>query len=189
MAKVAPMLATVLGGPVAGGIAAVVASVFGTDHTPDAVLEAIKTDPDAAVKLAQIEANKALGLEEIISRVQIARLDAHARQQDAIGKTMQTEAHSEHWAQWSWRPFCGFSLGLLCLLTGVTVFAVYIGVIARGVPVDALQHVPGMLASMGVVIGALSAVVGVSAYQRGREKREKQMQGVPTLRDVIDTAN
>jgi len=56
VAKAAPMLGTVLGGPAGGAIGSIVASAFGVEDDPDAVAKAIEKDPQAAVKLRQIEA-------------------------------------------------------------------------------------------------------------------------------------
>jgi hypothetical protein len=184
-AKYAPVLGGVLGGPVGAAIGSVVASTLGVENTPDAVMAAIEKDPEAAVKLAQIEADKSLGLAEILAKTQIAKLEAHARSIEATNRTMESEAKSEHWAQWSWRPFNGFALGVLALLSGVTVLFAYLAVMLGKADVKMLEHIPGMLSAMGIIIGSLSAVVGVSAYQRGREKREKHIKGLPTLVDVI----
>lgn len=185
VAKHAPMLATVLGGPVAGAVASVVASALGVENTPDAVIEAVRTNPEAAVKLAEIEKDKSLGLQEIIARTQVARLEARTREVEAVNRQMEHESKSEHWAQWGWRPFNGFALGVLALLTGAVVLIAYTAVVFGKAEVKMLEHIPGMLSAMGIIIGSLSAVVGVSAYQRGREKREKHIKGLPTLVDVV----
>lgn len=54
--KVAPAAASAIGGPVAGVVTQAVATALGADHTPSAVAQALANDPDAAVKLAGIEA-------------------------------------------------------------------------------------------------------------------------------------
>ena len=55
VSKAAPLLGTVLGGPAGGAIGAIVASAFGVENTPDAISEAVKKDPKAALKLKEIE--------------------------------------------------------------------------------------------------------------------------------------
>lgn len=57
--KVAPAAASAIGGPIGGFVTAVVADKLGVEPTPAAVAHAIATDPDAAVKLAGIEAELA----------------------------------------------------------------------------------------------------------------------------------
>lgn len=54
--KVAPAAATAIGGPVAGVVTQAVANALGVEHAPSAVAQALANDPDAAVKLAGIEA-------------------------------------------------------------------------------------------------------------------------------------
>jgi len=51
----APILGTVLGGPAGGAIGSLVASVLGVSNEPDAVIEAIRMNPDVAVKLKELE--------------------------------------------------------------------------------------------------------------------------------------
>ena len=56
--KAAPVLGTVLGGPVGtivGSAGALVASALGCEAQPDAVSEAVKNDPEAMLKLKELE--------------------------------------------------------------------------------------------------------------------------------------
>jgi len=53
--RAAPALGPALGGPAGGVIGAMVASAVGVENDPAAIEEAIKKDPDAAIKLKQIE--------------------------------------------------------------------------------------------------------------------------------------
>lgn len=65
VAKFAPLLGGVVGGPVGGAIGSVVASVFGVDNEPDKIAAAIKADPEAAIKLRQIELDHKADLERL----------------------------------------------------------------------------------------------------------------------------
>lgn len=53
--NVAPLVGTALGGPAGAAIGSMVSNALGVDNTPDAVAEAIKSDPQAAIKLRQFE--------------------------------------------------------------------------------------------------------------------------------------
>jgi uncharacterized membrane protein YeaQ/YmgE (transglycosylase-associated protein family) len=53
--KSAPLLGTVLGGPAGAAIGSLVAAALGTGGTPDDVSAAIAADPQAALKLREIE--------------------------------------------------------------------------------------------------------------------------------------
>lgn len=55
--KMAPAAAKVLPGPLGGIASTVIAGALGVEKTPAAIAEAVRTDPDAALKLAAIEAD------------------------------------------------------------------------------------------------------------------------------------
>lgn len=60
VASIAPVLGTVLGGPVgliAGAAGSLIANVLGVESDPKAVQAAVAADPEAIVKLKQIEAD------------------------------------------------------------------------------------------------------------------------------------
>lgn len=53
--KVAPTLATTALGPAGGLVVKAIADKFGVEAVPEAVEQAIKDDPEAAIKLAEID--------------------------------------------------------------------------------------------------------------------------------------
>lgn len=55
VAKSAPALGVALGGPAGGAIGGLIAAAFGADSSPSAVAKAVANDPDAAVKLREVE--------------------------------------------------------------------------------------------------------------------------------------
>ena len=65
VAGYAPLLGGVVGGPAGGAIGSVIASVFGVENKPDLILSAINRDPDAAVKLKEIELDNKVELQRI----------------------------------------------------------------------------------------------------------------------------
>jgi len=84
--SVAPMAGSLLGGPAGSAVGSMVASALGVSNTPDAVANAIKTDPQAAIKIRQIEA-----------QLEQTRLEVR-------GQAIQAEATGESWLQRNWRP-------------------------------------------------------------------------------------
>lgn len=61
VAKGAPIIGAVLGGPVgaiAGAAGSLVASLFGCEDSPEAVEQAIKQNPEALIKLKELEAKQ-----------------------------------------------------------------------------------------------------------------------------------
>lgn len=86
ISKSAPLLATALLGPAAGSVVGMITSIFGGDiKDPQDILKRITTDPTAQIKLAEIEANNKIKLQELeIDRLQIEMDDiASARQREA----------------------------------------------------------------------------------------------------------
>ena len=81
--KIAPMLGAALGGPAGGAVGSMISAALGVDNTPDAVAEAVKTNPEAAVKLAEIQAN-----------LEIARLNADTAQHSETEQTARAEQQS-----------------------------------------------------------------------------------------------
>jgi len=65
IAGYAPLLGSVIGGPAGGAIGAIVASTFGVADKPEAILEAVKNDPEAAIKLRSIELDHKTDLERM----------------------------------------------------------------------------------------------------------------------------
>ena len=65
VAKAAPVLGGVLGGPVGSAVGAagsVLGSLFGVEGTPDAVMQALRKDPDALVKIKELEVQERASL-------------------------------------------------------------------------------------------------------------------------------
>lgn len=55
LGSVAPALAGVVAGPLGGSAVSAIAKAFGVEDTVEAVTKAVAADPDAALKLAQID--------------------------------------------------------------------------------------------------------------------------------------
>lgn len=78
--KAAPILGGILGGPAGAAVGSLVATALGTDATPDAVSTALLGDPDAAVKLKELEVNSKVQLQQLAVSAEQNRLQAAAAQ-------------------------------------------------------------------------------------------------------------
>lgn len=78
--KAAPILGGILGGPAGAAVGSLVATALGTDATPDAVSTALLGDPDAAVKLKELEVNSRVQLQQLAVSAEQNRLQAAAAQ-------------------------------------------------------------------------------------------------------------
>lgn len=65
IAGYAPLLGSVVGGPAGGAIGSVIASALGVDNEPGQIINAIQSDPEAAIKLRKIELDNKTELERL----------------------------------------------------------------------------------------------------------------------------
>jgi hypothetical protein len=159
VAKSAPMMGGILGGPVGAAVGAVgsmIASALGVQSTPDAVSQALTVNPDAAVKLAQIEKDRQVELQTLLVQAVANQLAADTATIQAVNATMQAETKSEHWASWLWRPYWGF--------VGATmIFGDYFVLPLLKIPV------PTVPSEVWLTIGA---VLGVASWWRGKAQAD-----------------
>ena len=105
IADASPLLGSLIGGPAGAAVGALIATKFGTANSPDAVLAAIKADPDAALKLRAIDSDERKHLLEMQLQTLIAEL---ADVQNA--RLM----HKDHWMP------AALTIGLMFLTTVIT---------------------------------------------------------------------
>jgi hypothetical protein len=162
VAAAAPLLGSLVGGPAGGAIGGLIASALGTDHSPDAVKQALAVNPEAAVKLRQIEAEQGVALQGLAVQQAANGLAADTARLQAVNATMQAEAGAEHWPTYTWRPFIGF-------VAGVMVFGVYF--------VLPLVHVavPPVPETVWLMLGG---ILGVASFFRGKMQADPD---VPTI--------
>lgn len=157
--KFAPLIGTVIGGPAGAAVGALVSATLGTDNDPDAVQQALVSNPDIALKLAQLEADQRVQLQTLIVTAEQNRLQAETTQLGSVNATMQVEAAAEHWPTYSWRPFIGFIFGTMAL--GVYFILPLLHINIPTVPTEAWM--------------AFGAILGVASWHRG------SMQANPTV--------
>ena len=119
VSKAAPMLGTLVGGPVggaAGTAVKLIADALGVEETPDAIEAEIRANPDALLKLKEIEASSKVELERLFLEQEIARLadvsDARSRQ---IEHEKTTGKRDVNLYVLAWTVVAGF-FGLMALL-------------------------------------------------------------------------
>ena len=90
----APIVGGLIGGPAGAGIGSAISGLLGVANKPDAVVEALKTDPDALVKIKQYEIDHKYDLQKVqleavkvdLADVQDAR-SRQSRHEEATGKS------------------------------------------------------------------------------------------------------
>ncbi len=168
--KFAPLVGTALAGPLGTGIGTIIAAEFGVDPVPDKVAQAIQADPQAALKLGEIESNNKLELQKALIAAQVAQMQEETKQQQAVNQTMQVEAQSQKWYVAGWRPYWGFVSGTAFLV--VCTFVCYLGY--RAVIVkdfSCLSVLPTLIGAFSALFAIPGAILGVTAWHRGKMQR------------------
>lgn len=151
IAKEAPLLGTLLGGPGGAALGAIVASALGTAAAPEDVVKELQGNPDAIVKVKAIEAEHVEKMQQLA--VDQAGLDLQA---------VQAEGKSDHWPTYSWRPFIGASFGL------------YI----NSLWLLPLFHVQPVTLSPDTVM-AIGAILGIASWFRGKMQADPAVASDP----------
>lgn len=145
--------------------------------TPDAAVEAIQQNPTLAYQMQQELDHHSEELAKIQQVTDLAEIKATSDNMQAVNTTMQTEAKSDHWPTYTWRPFVGFCYGLEALISAVVVLAAYVGVMFYKVDGKVLEYIPPMLGAMAGVMATQTAVLGIASYWRGKMQADPR---VPT---------
>ncbi len=156
---------TAIGAGVGAGIK-VVATALGVAPTQDAIAQAVATDPAAAEKLREFEIANATELQKLIITSETSVILS-------VNQTMQGEGKSEHWPQYSWRPFWGFSSGLAFL-----VVCILVCVLAWRAVVDkdaaALGNIPLIIGAFSSLFAIPGAILGIASWKRGNMQIEEK---------------
>ena len=173
VAKAAPVLGSLLGGPAGGAIGALVSAALGTASDPAAVQQALATNPDAAVKLRQIEADQSVALQALLVQSETAKLQAETAESGAVNSTMQVEAKADHWPTYSWRPFIGFCVGFNTAAASVLVLAVYVPVMFGNVSATgAMAQLPTTLGALAAINATVLPILGIASWFRGKAQAD-----------------
>jgi len=148
--KAAPILGILLGGPAGGAIGALIASGLGVGNSPDEVQAAL-SNPDALVKLRQIEADRQVHLQELVVQAEQNRIAAETARIQADVDDRKSARSREVDAKDSMTPrilAAGVTLGFF----GVLGFLLY-----NGKPVSGGDALLVMLGSLGTAWTAIIA--------------------------------
>ncbi|MFA5493320.1 MAG: hypothetical protein WC247_00965 [Porticoccaceae bacterium] len=143
--KAAPIVGGLIGGPAGAAVGGLVASALGTEATPDAISRALETDPQAAVKLKELEVNSKTQLQTLAVTAENNRLQAAAVQYaaEAADRDSARRLAAQQTKDWV-RP----SVTVLLLMgAGVIVWFVFSGM-ADGLLKDATASL-----TIGTIIG------------------------------------
>ena len=127
----APVVGTMLGGPAGTVVGGLVAKALGVDNTPEAIEEALKNNPEALVKIKEIEASRELAQLEnqYKNKVEDNRAAEHevdlvvqdkqnARAAAGVLGSVQTEIANKVYNQSSWGIPLLLAMNVLLIVFG-----------------------------------------------------------------------
>jgi len=91
----APIIGTLIGGPAGTAVGSLVASALGVEYTPQAIEQELKNNPEALVKLKQLEFENQVELKKIA--FQHASLESEERKAELADIQNARVNHKDHW--------------------------------------------------------------------------------------------
>lgn len=161
---VAPKIALALGGPMAGlGVKALSEVVLGkSDGTEEDLAIALQgATPELLGKIKA--ADQAFALEMRKQDIEIV---------GSVNETMQTESKSDNWWTSGWRPYWGFVSGTAFLFVCVLVCYLMYEAVINNKP-EMMAMIPQVIGSFAALFAIPGAILGVTAWHRGKMQRGK----------------
>lgn len=160
--KAAPVIGGVLGGPAGAAAGAVLSSVLGVDNNPEAIANAVRNDPEAAVRLREAELEHAAEMQRLLLQGEAQRLQAETQQMISVNKTMQAELQADGLFKSAWRPAIGWVMAVAFALVAASMC--YTLVLDPSRPPEVMDGVITLIIAMG-------GVLGVNIHSRSRDKQ------------------
>lgn len=143
--KAAPMVGTLLGGPAGAAVGALVASALNVPNDPNAVNAALSTNPDALVKVQELQLNAKVQLQQLAVTAEQNRLQAEGAQYAAEAADRDS---ARSLAAQQPRDLIRPSITILLILGAFAILAAVFGGYAESVLKD-----PTASGIAGIVIG------------------------------------
>jgi hypothetical protein len=178
------------GGPIGAGAAAVssIARELGADpNDPEQITRQLQTNPEATIKLQEIEAD--LRKTEIAAAAQqaIAESQAEAQESGNVNETMRAEMAAQDNYRGRWRPTYGYAVTIVMVMLSLTysVLLLHAGWQSPQQLVEVIKAFGDASAGAWPIVVAVLAVLGVAVKQRSNDKARAMGQAPPRLLDRL----
>lgn len=155
----APLLGSAIGGPAGGAVGSMIAGALGVEDDPSEIEKALKTDPEAAIKMQQLQNEHQRELRSMVLEAETARLGQ-------VNETYRKELGSEDAFVRRARPMflyvVAFSIAVEVLI------AIY--VVAVG---ESLADLATLYQALSIPQGIAATMCGVYLKQRSNDKMVK----------------
>jgi len=184
-----PTLGSFFLGPAGGmagkGLVSIVSGALGLDKAeplPEEIFSAFQ-DPEKLLKAKEIDAQYKIRIEELVlehSKLDIEKerllvdkerlaTEEAIKQISEVNATMREETKSEHWMQWSWRPYIGFITGTSFGFTAWRLCDAIMKAIGDK-DIAFITQLPVIIGALVALFSVPCAILGVSALGRNKLK-------------------
>lgn len=166
-----PLIGVALGGPLGGAAGGLVAEALGldTNASADQVMQALNTDPNAAVKLKELQTKQTIKLAEYAASTRNTELNTRASIIESVNETIRKQAMGKSWLQRNAHAFC-------ILISVLLMVAVYFVLPLLEIAVPVIPSNAWLF---------LASVLGVAAYHDGAAKRSAITGKSSGLLDIV----
>ncbi|WJT10852.1 3TM-type holin [Vibrio harveyi] len=181
IAPVAPVVGGLVGGPVGATVGTLLSNALGVEATPEAIEQELKRNPDALVKIKQMESDERTQLRTLTYRH--AELESEERKLSIVQqhKTMQAELKSEDAYVRRWRPTFGYAV---CLAWSLLFFGLFIVMVIT--PEKAAEVINSVVA-MTPLFGIALTVLGINIHKRSLDKQTQAGITPKTIKQLKDS--
>lgn len=115
----APLLGSMVGGPLGGSLGTLIADKLGVEDNPESILNKLRTDPDALVKIKQMESDERQQLRELKFKETQLQSKERMHEHETTQNTIQTGDTAEDpyvrhtrpkMARWSFYVGCTYTI-------------------------------------------------------------------------------
>ena len=171
--KAAPLVGTLLGGPAGAAVGALVANVLGVSNDPESVSAAMANNPDAYVKLQELQTNASVELQRIDAQSKLNVLQAEGAQYQAEAADRDS---ARQLAASQTRDMIRPSLTVVVLIGSLCIVAA----IMLGLATEVLKD-PVAAMTAGTVIGVwLGMTKDVMGFWFGMTKESQKQNAIVT---------
>ncbi|EGQ8094326.1 hypothetical protein ACT5DV_000874 [Vibrio cholerae] len=158
----APLVGSLIGGPAGGTVGVLIADALGVENTPDAIEAELLRNPDALLKIKQMESDERVALRKIALEETGLLIKQEANR---LADTQDArKQHKDHWMPWA------LTVILALMVSGMFAALFF------GSPPEAYDQVLIMIA--GTVLGGFSTAIAFwLGSSMGSQIKGKQIAG------------
>lgn len=129
----APVIGTLLGGPAGGAVGGLISKVLGVDNTPEAIELALMNNPDALLKIKELETSKELAIlqaELEHKRIDVGSVIYNRKLDNEKDQMFMSDKQSARSRQTDSEKATGKVDAALYVIAGVIVVAFFVSILA-----------------------------------------------------------